>query len=166
LTVTVSENIGADPRLSVIISLTRHGHSGYYPINLIGLFISSAGYTNKNLLLYSQAMIRSIYFPAQEAPPLHNLLAVDITNALKNPEGLLWINLERPSEKEVREILAGLFNFHPLAIEDCLSTGYQTPKIDDFGSYVFLITHAIPSNGDHTLETTLELDLFLGCFTL
>lgn len=107
-------------------------------------------------------MIRSIYFSSQDSSPLRDLPADDITNAIKNPEGLLWVSLENPSEEEARDILLEVFKFHPLAVEDCLSIGYQTPKLDDFSSYIFLIVHALSSNEHHSLENTLELNLFLG----
>jgi hypothetical protein len=35
---------------------------------------------------------------------------------------------------------------HPLAIEDCQSQGYQSPKVDVFGSYLFIIVHALKVN--------------------
>jgi magnesium transporter len=107
-------------------------------------------------------MIRSIYFPSKDTPPLRDLSHADLVSSLQNQNGLLWVSLEDLSDDEAHEILAGIFQFHPLAIEDCISVGYQTPKIDDFGSYIFLITHAISSNGLNSLENTQELDIFLG----
>ena len=54
--------------------------------------------------------------------------------ALDNPEGLLWVSLENTNKAEALPILNDLFHFHPLIIDNCLNTGYQTPKVDDFGS--------------------------------
>ena len=59
-------------------------------------------------------------------------------------------------------ILRDVFHFHPLAIEDCQSVGYQPPKVDDFGSYLFLIVHSIHPDHDITQLETHELNLFLG----
>ena len=82
--------------------------------------------------------------------------------SLENSEHLLWVNLANPTPQETQAVLTDLFHFHPLTIEDCLSVGYQPPKIDDFGSYLFLIIHALPP--DHRLDAleTLELNLYLG----
>ena len=79
----------------------------------------------------------------------------------QKPEDLLWVSLENPDENEFL-ILRDVFHFHPLAIEDCESVGYQPPKVDDFGSYLFLIVHAIHPNQDITQLETHELNLFLG----
>jgi len=94
-----------------------------------------------------------------------------VSHALSTEDGFVWVSLEAASEEEINSILGGVFKFHPLAIEDCLSPGYQVAKIDDFSDYIFLITHAIKS--DERLDTLepLELDFFLGenflvtCFT-
>lgn len=107
-------------------------------------------------------MIRSVYYPAVNSTAQNNLLIQDYISALQNPDGLLWIDIENPTADEAETVLSGVFGFHPLAIEDCLSSGYQTPKIDDFGEYLFIIAHALPVNGSHSLENTLELDIFLG----
>jgi magnesium transporter len=48
-----------------------------------------------------------------------------------------WLDLDAPSNEEV-ETLAGLFHFHPLALED-LRKKEQRPKLEDFGDYMFLV---------------------------
>jgi magnesium transporter len=121
------------------------------------------GLQNQKTLLYSLLiMIRSIYFASTTTSPQFNLPPAEILTALANQDGLLWLSLEKPSREEADQILSGIFNFHPLAIEDCLNEGYQTPKIDDFSTYLFLVTHAMPVDGSHSLDKTLELNIFLG----
>ncbi len=106
-------------------------------------------------------MIRSIYFAPNNTIQL-NLQLEEISTLILQPSGLLWVSLEQPSQEEFWTILQDTFKFHPLAIEDCQSTGYQTPKIDDFGQYLFIIVHAIsPQQNFQTLDT-VELDLFVG----
>jgi magnesium transporter len=73
---------------------------------------------------------------------------------------LYWVDLEDPTESE-EEILWDVFNFHHLAIEDCIAT-HQYPKIDDYGDYLYLIVHAVDySKTDGAFRTT-ELDIFLS----
>lgn len=85
-----------------------------------------------------------------------------IKTALNDKEGLLWVSLEQPSEEEIQKYLVDLFHFHPLAIEDCQSTGFQTPKVDDFGDYLFMIMLALlPDHDQHDLAME-EFDIFLG----
>ncbi|HPD63093.1 MAG TPA: magnesium/cobalt transporter CorA [Anaerolineaceae bacterium] len=106
-------------------------------------------------------MLRSVQLIPGKAPLF--LESVDeISHALSAKDGFIWVSLEEVSEEETKSILDGIFNFHPLAIEDCLNPGYQVSKIDDFSDYLFLITHAIKT--DEHLENLdpIELDLFLG----
>jgi len=73
----------------------------------------------------------------------------------------VWVSLENPDDAEMA-VLSDVFQFHPLAIEDCQNVGYQPPKVDDFGSYIFLIVHAIHPDHDLTELETHELNVFLG----
>lgn len=106
-------------------------------------------------------MIRSVYFTAAGKKKT-GLTEPEMSEALKDKDGLLWISLEGSSEEEMNRILKNCFHFHPLAIEDCQSDGYQTPKVDDFGDYIFLIAYAIRPQASYADPETLELDFFLG----
>jgi magnesium transporter len=72
---------------------------------------------------------------------------------------LYWVDLEEPTEGE-EEILWEVFNFHQLAIEDCIAT-HQYPKIDDYGDYLYIIVHAVDYNKSDAAFHTTELDIFL-----
>ncbi|MDW0117061.1 magnesium/cobalt transporter CorA [Sporosarcina thermotolerans] len=67
-----------------------------------------------------------------------------------------WVDFDRPSEEE-SELLLSYFDFHPLAIEDCLGR-LQRPKMDYYDGYTFFVLHSICSND---LEAE-ELNMFLG----
>ncbi|WP_226578117.1 magnesium/cobalt transporter CorA [Halobacillus litoralis] len=67
-----------------------------------------------------------------------------------------WVDFEAPTEGEVG-LLESHFNFHPLAVEDCLH-GLQRPKLDYYDDHTFLVIHSV--NGDD-LERK-EIDIFLG----
>jgi magnesium transporter len=90
---------------------------------------------------------------------------------LNNPEGTIWVSLENANTDEINSVLLDTFQFHHLAVEDCQSIGYQTPKVDDFGKYIFIIANAIKPNGGFKGLDTIELNIFLGdsyivtCFT-
>lgn len=106
-------------------------------------------------------MVRSIFFNA-EGETTNDLSIVDMQSALSHPDGMLWVCLEVPTDAEALEILQDLFHFHPLAIEDSMNTGYQTPKVDDFGSYIFIIAHAIQNKVGEEQLMTVEINLFVG----
>jgi magnesium transporter len=106
-------------------------------------------------------MIRSFYYCNSDQPQL-NLDPGQIRKALEKEDGLLWVSLDNPTSDEMQLILAEIFHFHPLAIEDCQSIGYQTPKVDDFGEYIFLIAHALHRERHLKDFDTKELNCFLG----
>jgi magnesium transporter len=81
-----------------------------------------------------------------------------LLSALSEKDSLLWVDMENPSEFE-SDALVELFNFHPLAIEDCVADVSQ-PKVDDYEEYLFLVMHAIALRDAHL--HTVELDIFLG----
>ncbi|MDR0352932.1 MAG: magnesium transporter CorA family protein [Opitutaceae bacterium] len=87
--------------------------------------------------------------------------AVGTLGALRDEPGvMLWVDLIAPSTEEIQQVLGNAFQFHPLAIEDCVSDA-PFPKIEPYGSYVHLVMHAV----DYTQVDafmTIELDFFLG----
>jgi len=106
-------------------------------------------------------MIRSMY-KLSEGEIQRDLTTQEICNAIADPAGLLWVSLEYGSTEEIHSILGDVFHFHPLAIEDVESTGYQTPKVDDFTDYLFIITHALETHNELNGFETKELNCFLG----
>src|SRR3954465_3447946 len=73
---------------------------------------------------------------------------------------LLWVDLDKPTEEETKFVLESVFQFHPLAIEDCVSPN-SLPKGEDSEDYPFIVTHAVDFSRTEKFNTT-ELDLFLG----
>ncbi len=106
-------------------------------------------------------MIRSV-FCLQGKAQQFDLTLAEIARARQESAGLLWVSLEEPTDEELHQVLEEIFHFHPLAIEDAQSAGYQPPKVDEFGDYLFIIAHALrPASLLRELET-MELNLFLG----
>lgn len=106
-------------------------------------------------------MIRSIFIP-KHGPRRTNIDPSEMHDIMGDPEDLLWVSLENPTRAEFDRILTSVFQFHPLTIEDCANVGYQTPKVDDFESYLFVIMHAIHLEDGLEELGTKELDIFLG----
>jgi magnesium transporter len=81
----------------------------------------------------------------------------------------LWIDLEDPTQEEIKTVLEDLFHFHPLSIEDCVAVS-QSPKVDEylpkeddrFTPYLFMVIHAVDYSRKDGLFATRELDFFLG----
>lgn len=73
---------------------------------------------------------------------------------------LLWIDLEDPTPEEIKAVLEGVFQFHPLEIEDCVAPS-SLPKIEDYEDHLFLVAHAVDYTRNEKFHTA-ELNLFLG----
>lgn len=81
--------------------------------------------------------------------------------ALKDKDSLLWVDLEDPDDFEI-DCLVEIFNFHDLAIDDCLNDLSQ-PKMDDYDEYLFLVLHAVNLEGGSLEELlTVEINIFIG----
>ncbi|MCS6771510.1 MAG: magnesium transporter CorA family protein [Kiritimatiellae bacterium] len=73
----------------------------------------------------------------------------------------IWIDMEQSTPEENRLLLEEVFNFHPLAIEDCVSVSEQ-PKVEEYEGYLFLVMHAVDYvASEHRFETH-ELNIFIG----
>ena len=70
-----------------------------------------------------------------------------------------WYDLTGNDHQELRR-LAQTYGLHPLAVDDCLSPYLHTPKIDDFGTHVFVILLALAPGSTEPVPE--EFDLFLG----
>lgn len=104
-------------------------------------------------------MIQSLIF--SEGRLAGRDLELEALRLVRADKGLmLWVDLGSPSEAEVKQVLEGVFQFHPLAIEDCV-TPSSLPKVEDYDEYLFMVMQAVDFTRDGKFSTA-ELDLFLG----
>lgn len=104
-------------------------------------------------------MIHSFIF--SEGKLVGRDLELEALRLVHGDKGLIvWVDLDNPTDDEIKNVLEGLFQFHPLAIEDCM-TPSPLPKIEDYEDYLFMVTHAVDYTRQDKFATT-ELDLFLG----
>ncbi len=104
-------------------------------------------------------------FLYRKGKPLEtNLSRAQMLAVLQEKDVLLWVDLEEPSDFE-SETLVEIFNFHDLAVEDCVNDQSQ-PKVDDYEEYLFMVMHAVRLMCDEEkkVQTLLsdELDIFLS----
>ncbi len=105
------------------------------------------------------AMIHSFVF--SDGKLLERDLELEALRLVNADKGLVvWIDLDNPTDEETKAVLEGIFNFHPLAIEDCVAPD-SLPKVEDYEEYLFIVTHAVDFTRTDKFATT-ELDLFLG----
>jgi magnesium transporter len=88
-------------------------------------------------------------------------LEIEALRLVRADKGLvLWVDLDNPTDEEVKAVLEGVFQFHPLAIEDCV-TPSSLPKVEDYEDYLFMVMHAVDFTRTEKFNTA-ELNLFLG----
>ena len=106
-------------------------------------------------------MIRTFYFlPGEE--PRTDIPVKDFSNCLSNPNALFWVDFIGEPDPSAEAILTGIFRFHPLAVDDALQETH-TPKVDDWGDYLYIVLNAISIGSDDGLDIKInELDVFLG----
>ncbi|CAN5814772.1 magnesium/cobalt transporter CorA [soil metagenome] len=73
----------------------------------------------------------------------------------------VWVDLSSPTNEEARTILVNTFKFHDLAVEDALSEIHH-PKLESYGSYLYLILHGIDFRESEHCFRTQDVDFFLG----
>ena len=101
------------------------------------------------------------YYMSREGNLKSALNEEEVRAAFQSEQGLLWVDIYETTETD-GDFLARNFGFHHLAVEDCVSPLIRPPKIDDFGSYLFLVVHGINHMGESDIVETTELNIFLG----
>jgi magnesium transporter len=71
-----------------------------------------------------------------------------------------WINIEHPSKEDI-DHLRRYYPFHPLDLEDCLSS-IERPKVDEYEEYLFLVMHFPIYDLDEQVSRISEVDIFVG----
>jgi len=77
---------------------------------------------------------------------IKKLTIKELGQCLREPDGVLWVDLENPDDAEEETLLVSLFDFHPLSIEDTQRGKDEEghlPKVEDFSDYLFVIFNSV-----------------------
>ena len=72
----------------------------------------------------------------------------------------VWADFNQPTPAEI-SILAEVFRFHELAVEDAMSEIHH-PKIESYGEYLYIILHGIDFSAREHCFQTRDVDFFLS----
>jgi magnesium transporter len=86
--------------------------------------------------------------------------ATELPAALAEAGSLLWLDFDGEPPGSCEPLLRDTFGFHPLAVDDALAESH-VPKLDDWGSYLYVVLHSVHAQEPESLHTH-ELDLFVG----
>lgn len=110
---------------------------------------------------------------------LHEISVDDLKEILASEseaKPVVWVDLNQPNNNEEELILREVFDFHSLAILDCIgerispNSGDHLPKVEDFERYLFSVINPIEflSTATPSAETdtvvTQQINVFLGEF--
>jgi len=106
-------------------------------------------------------MIKTYLYNHKGSQMLHDVNIENKNELLQHEEDLLWVDLFKFTEQEIKYV-AGVFGFHPLAVEDCI-TDSPRAKIDNYDSYYFFVMHALryDENSEEEIEL-VQLGVFIG----
>jgi magnesium transporter len=81
--------------------------------------------------------------------------------ALADPQALIWADLDGEDPGAYQPLLADIFKFHSLAIEDALLDSHS-PKLNDWVDYLYVVLHAVDFDPNLLDVDTHEVDFFVG----
>jgi len=79
----------------------------------------------------------------------------------KESPTVTWINIDGVHEPDIVEKIGNHFDLHPLILEDILNTG-QRPKLEDLGSYLFIVLKMLYYDETENKLTSEQVSLVLG----
>jgi len=94
----------------------------------------------------------------QRGQKLSDIPLTDVRAHLQQHDHFVWVALKDPEPAELA-VLQEEFSLHELAIEDA-QKGHQRPKIDEYGSALFIVLHLIEPSGDELHSG--EIAIFVG----
>ncbi|MCG3418531.1 MULTISPECIES: magnesium/cobalt transporter CorA [Oceanobacillus] len=89
-----------------------------------------------------------------------NTIEKDITirDVTQNKYKWFWVDFDKPTDEEINH-LSNTFEFHPLAIEDCIQK-LQRPKLDYYEDHTFYVAHSVREQEREIIRD--ELNFFVN----
>lgn len=89
---------------------------------------------------------------------LRDISTLEVGDYLNQPDCFVWVALHDPSADEIA-LFQNVFDLHELAVEDAMSGG-QRPKLEEYGSALFMIMHMLTMQQDELASG--QLAVFAG----
>lgn len=143
--------LAADPpkgstSLSMFSNLRRAVRRGYRrAVDLSHPARSPLGSAVVNCLVYRDGMRQEDCGEVEEA----------LRRVRKSGEGFVWVGLHEPTQEEITG-LAGLFDLHPLAVEDAVNA-HQRPKVERYDDTLFAVFKTVRYVEHEELTATSEV---------
>ena len=105
-------------------------------------------------------MIKSFVFNQSQGRLISQDLSLDLLKVVLQDDGVqFWVDIGECNDEDAKTVLEGVFQFHPLAVEDCFAPSDRA-KVEEYDGYLFLVVHAVTYvNGELKAN---ELNMFIG----
>lgn len=103
----------------------------------------------------------SAYYMTEDGQLQTRINEEQLRAAVETKQGLVWVDVGDTTVED-GNFLTRVFNFHPLAVEDCVDPAIHTPKVDEYDEYLFLTFRGIDYAAEGDILSTTELNVFLG----
>lgn len=100
------------------------------------------------------------YYYTTEGKVRKDIPISEFRQALAVENSLLWVDMKSLEDEDI-EVLMDVFGLHPLTVEDCIMVNAR-PKVEDFGSYLFLVAQGVKFNSVEGKIEPFEVDFCLG----
>ncbi len=104
--------------------------------------------------------ITSIY-RAPDGRVQRDLPVEALADARQSSGGIIWVHVQGVTTLEA-EALGAAFDIHPLALHDLMNAEYETPKVDEYATFLFIKLHGVDHGETDELVRTTELDVLVG----
>ncbi|CAN5848622.1 magnesium/cobalt transporter CorA [soil metagenome] len=95
-----------------------------------------------------------------ESTPRTDLDVDDISEVIKDPDAVMWVDVLRPMDEEIA-IVDREFDIHPLALQALRHTTAR-PEIDFYDSFIYLNFYVVHPTSDMTLIEPRLISFFVG----
>lgn len=79
----------------------------------------------------------------------------------KDKPSVTWINIDGIHQVDIIEKLGTCYGLHPLIMEDIVNT-QQRPKMEDYGSYIFIVIKMLYREKDSEVTESEQISLVVG----
>jgi magnesium transporter len=98
--------------------------------------------------LYRDGVLEAEDFPVEK-----------ISDLLDDDQAVVWLDLCAPTQADF-DMISEEFGLHHLAVEDAMNFG-QRPKLDRYGTHLFISAYAVQLDGHHGRLATCEVGVFI-----
>lgn len=128
----------------------RSRKSGLPPGSLVHTGEKTSGHTLITIIDYDPSAFQE-----------KQVTTIDECFLFRDKPSVTWINVDGLNQPEIIQKLGDCYGFHPLVLEDILSTG-QRPKMEDYTDYLYIVLKMLYPGADDREIVIEQISLIVG----